>query len=101
MRASRTRAPGRWTGGCALGSKTATATSSNATTIISLGGPPFEKCAQPTEGQLEPGQTYDSCTLFLVEEGREPDRASFLPYVPAEETDFVYWDATVPEAAEE
>jgi hypothetical protein len=66
----------------------------NATTIISLGGPPFEKCPQPTEGQLESGQTYESCTLFLVEEGREPDRASFLPYVPGEETDFVYWDAT-------
>jgi len=64
----------------------------SATTIISLGGPPFEKCPQSTKGQLEPGQTYESCTLFLVDEGREPDRASFLPYVPGEETDFVYWD---------
>ena len=66
----------------------------NATTIISLGGPPFEKCPQPTEGRLESGQTYESCTLFLVEEGREPDRASFLPYVPGEETDFVYWEVS-------
>ena len=67
----------------------------SATTIISLGGPPFDKCPQVSgEGQLEPGESNESCTLFLVEEGREPDRASFLPYVPGEETDFVYWDAT-------
>ena len=49
------------------------------TTIISLSGPPFEKCPRVNEGQLEPGQSYESCTLFLVPEGSEPDRASFLP----------------------
>jgi len=63
-----------------------------ATTIISLGGPPFEKCARISDGELAPGASYESCTLFLVPEGKEPSKVSFLPYDPGTETDFVYWD---------
>jgi hypothetical protein len=64
----------------------------SATTIISLGGPPFAKCPKISEGELVPGQSYESCTLFLVPEGREPGKVSFLPYNPTSETEFVYWD---------
>jgi len=64
----------------------------SATTIISLGGPPFEQCPKTAEGELAPGESYESCTLFLVPEGSEPSKVSFLPYDPESETEFVYWD---------
>ena len=62
--------------------------------IISLGGPPFEHCPRVKEGTLEPGDSYESCSLFLLPPDSEPDRVHFLPYVPGIETDWVFWDAT-------
>ena len=41
-------------------------------------------------GSARPG--YESCTLFLVPEGKEPERISFLPYDPENPTEFVYWN---------
>ena len=64
----------------------------SSTTIISFGGPGFARCKRATEGQVAPGRSYESCTLFLVPEGKEPKRISFLPYNPEEETEFVYWN---------
>lgn len=61
------------------------------TVIISLGGPPFDKCPKNDDNDLDPGESQESCTLFLVAEGKEPERVSFLPYNPSEETEFVYW----------
>lgn len=69
--------------------------------IISLGGPPFEKCPRTRDGSLEPGDSYESCSLFLLPEDSEPDRVHFLPYVPGTETDWVYWDASSAEEAPE
>lgn len=63
----------------------------SSTTIISFGGPPFAKCARAEAGAFAPGETYESCTLFLVPEGKEPAKVSFLPYNPEEETEFIYW----------
>jgi len=62
------------------------------TVIIDLGGEPFEKCPKNTDGEVAPGESFESCTLFLVPAGREPSKVSFLPHDPGEETDFVYWD---------
>lgn len=62
--------------------------------IISLGGPPFAKCPRIREGTLEPGDSYESCSLFLLPEDSEPDRVHFLPYVPGVETDWVFWDVS-------
>jgi len=64
------------------------------TVIISLGGPPFAKCPRIRDGELEPGAAYESCSLFLVPDGSEPERVSFLPHDPESETDFVHWDAS-------
>ena len=64
----------------------------SATTIFDFGGKPFAKCPHVAEGTLKPGQTYESCTLFLFPEGKDPARVSFLPYDPKTATDFVYWD---------
>jgi hypothetical protein len=63
-----------------------------ATTIIDLGGTPFAKCPRIYEGDLAPGQKYESCSLFLVPKGKDPARVSFLPYNPKKETSFVYWN---------
>lgn len=62
-----------------------------AVVIFNYGGQPFEACTDNTEGELAPGESFESCTLYLVPEGSTPTRASFLPYVPGEETDWVYW----------
>ena len=61
------------------------------TTIIDLGGSPFRECPKADSGQLAPGESYESCLLFLVPEGSEPQRVSFLPYAPDSETEYVYW----------
>lgn len=62
-----------------------------AVTIFNFGGQPFETCTDNTEGELAPGKSFESCVLYFVAEGREPTRVSFLPTVPGEETDWVYW----------
>jgi hypothetical protein len=63
------------------------------TTIIDFGGAPFEQCPKAEDGELAPGQSYEGCLLFLVPEGREPAKVSFLPYDPENPTEYVYWDA--------
>ncbi len=62
-----------------------------ATTIISLGRAPFDRCPSVSDGELAPGRSYKSCSLFLVPRGSEPSRVSFLPNDPGKETAFVYW----------
>ena len=61
--------------------------------IISLGGDPFAPCTDNSTGTLAPGESFQTCTLFLVGAGRTPTRVSFLPNDPGKETDFVYWSA--------
>jgi len=61
------------------------------TTIIDLGGKPFAQCPKAGDAKLAPGQSYKSCSLFLVPEGREPTKVSFLPTDPGTPTEFVYW----------
>jgi hypothetical protein len=63
----------------------------SSTTIINLGGDPFQPCPQAEKGVLAPGQSYESCMLFLVPEGKTAKKVSFLPYNPEKETEFVYW----------
>jgi hypothetical protein len=64
----------------------------SSTLIFDFGGKPFAKCPRVTEGKLAPGQSYESCTLFLVPPDRDPKKVSFLPHTPGKDTDFVYWD---------
>jgi len=59
--------------------------------IFNYGGKPFAKCPTINEGELAPGSSYESCTLFFVPQGKQPSRVSFLPYNPKKETQFVYW----------
>lgn len=64
----------------------------SSTLIFDYGNRPFAKCPRVTKGKLAPGQSYESCTLFLVSKDREPKKVSFLPNTPGKDTDFVYWD---------
>ena len=65
----------------------------SSTTIIDLGGAPFKECPKAESGKLKTGETLETCKLFLVPEGRTPEKISFLPHDPGKETDFVTWDA--------
>jgi hypothetical protein len=60
-------------------------------TIFDLGGQTFATCPDNATGQLAPGDAFETCDLFLVNQGRKPTKVSFLPYDPAKETNFVYW----------
>jgi hypothetical protein len=62
------------------------------TTIIDLGGKPFEQCPKAGDAKVAPNQSYKSCSLFLVPEGHDPKKVSFLPTEPGKPTEFVYWN---------
>ena len=62
------------------------------TLIFGLGaGEPFAPCPRVLEGTLEPGESYESCTLVLVPDGVDVGRVHFLSTSPGEEPEFVYW----------
>ncbi len=61
--------------------------------IFDYGGDPYAPCPDKRDGALAPGDQFETCTLFLVGEGRHPTQVSFLPNVPGKATDFVYWAA--------
>jgi hypothetical protein len=63
------------------------------TLIFNFGDSPLEACPQVNEGTLAPGESYESCTLFLVPEGVNIGRVSFLSdNGPNQEPEFVYWE---------
>jgi hypothetical protein len=55
----------------------------------------FPPCPSVDEGKLEPGETYESCTLVLVPAGEKAARAYFLSdNGPGGDPEFVYWAIT-------
>jgi hypothetical protein len=63
------------------------------TLIFNYGNKPYAKCTKVNEGRVAPGQSFESCTLFLVPNDKAPGKVSFLPNQPGTATDFVYWSA--------
>ncbi len=59
--------------------------------IFNYGGDVFAPCPDNTEGELAPGEQFETCSLFLVDEGRTPTRVSFLPLPLGNDTVSVYW----------
>ena len=59
--------------------------------IFNFGDIVYEPCPDRTEGELAPQQEFETCVLFLIEAGDPAARVSFLPHVPGQETDWVYW----------
>jgi hypothetical protein len=65
------------------------------TLIFNYGGKPFGPCKEINEGELAPGQSYESCTLFLVPEDTDIGQVSFLSDKgPGNEPEFVYWESS-------
>ena len=64
------------------------------TLILDLGEGTFEPCPNVTEGTLEPGGSYESCTLVLVPDGSEVDKVLFVSQQPDNEIVFTPWDAS-------
>jgi hypothetical protein len=64
------------------------------TLIFDYGNKGFPPCEDVTEGKLAPGDSYESCTLFLVPEGTDVGKVSFLSDKgPDTEPEFVYWES--------
>jgi hypothetical protein len=62
------------------------------TLIFDYGNQGFPPCENVTEGKLKPGDSYESCTLFLVPGGIEVGQVSFLGDMGADiPPEFVYW----------
>jgi hypothetical protein len=64
----------------------------NSVVIFNYGGEPYGPCTDNGEGELAPGESFDTCTLFLVDPARTVARVSFLPYEQGKDTDFIYWN---------
>lgn len=63
------------------------------TIVFDYGDQGFEPCERVNEGEFAPGDSYESCTLFLVPQGVEIGRVSFLSDKGADtEPEFVYWE---------
>jgi hypothetical protein len=64
------------------------------TLVFGLAEGDFRPCQSVTTGVLQPGESYESCTLALVPAGVEPGRVQFLSdNGPGREPAFVYWSA--------
>lgn len=61
------------------------------TLIFALGGAPFVPCKDVNSGTLEPGQSYEGCTLFLVPSGAKVDRVRFVSQGPDAKITFTDW----------
>lgn len=59
--------------------------------IFNFGDITYAPCPDRTEGDLAPGQSFESCVLFLLPGEDAAGRVSFLPHMPGHETDWVYW----------
>jgi len=60
---------------------------------FAFGADPFALCEEVTKGTLEPGESYDSCTLLLVPNGKTPDRVRFVSQGPDNKITFTDWAA--------
>lgn len=63
----------------------------NSVVIFNYGGDVFAPCPDNTEGELAPGEQFETCSLFLVADDRSPTRVSFTPGPAGNDTVSVYW----------
>ena len=60
---------------------------------VAFGADPFALCNEVSTGTLDPGDSYNSCTLILVPKGRKPDRVRFVSQGPDNKITFTDWAA--------
>ena len=63
------------------------------TLVVDLGGTPFAPCPDHNDPavNLEPGQSYETCTLFLVPKGTKLDRVRFVSQADDATITFTDW----------
>jgi hypothetical protein len=61
------------------------------TLIFGIGNEPFEKCEAVRDGNVAPGESYESCTLFLVPKGSTPDVVRFVSQDKSAKITFTDW----------
>jgi hypothetical protein len=59
--------------------------------VFNYGDVRFQQCPDQTEGELAPGESFETCELFFLDPGREARLVTFLPNLPGSETGFLYW----------
>lgn len=60
--------------------------------VFGFGAKPFKPCPETTDGKLEPGESFEGCTLVLVPDGLDVAKVYFLSdNGPDKEPEFVYW----------
>lgn len=62
------------------------------TLVVDLGGAPFDRCKDVSKGDFPPGDTYQSCTLFLVPKGTKLDRVRFVSQSQDATITFTDWN---------
>ncbi|MCU1400750.1 MAG: hypothetical protein JWN62_3859 [Acidimicrobiales bacterium] len=63
------------------------------TLVFDLDGAPFDRCKDVSTGDFAPGDTYQSCTLFLVPKGTTLDRVRFVSQSQDATITFTDWNA--------
>jgi hypothetical protein len=62
------------------------------TLIFGAGDRPFKPCPENNKGMLQPGESYETCTLILVPDGVDVGKVYFLSdNGPGRQPEFVYW----------
>lgn len=61
------------------------------TIVTNLSGEPFAPCERAEAGPLEPGDSFESCTLILVEEGVTLELVRFVSQDKAAAITFTEW----------
>ena len=63
------------------------------TLVFDLGGVPFAPCEDHNDPAkaLEPGESYETCTLFLVPPGTKLDKVRFVSQAPDATITFTDW----------
>ena len=61
------------------------------TLIFGTSDKPFEKCKNVRDGDVAPGESYESCTLFLVPKGATPDVVRFVSQDKSAKITFTDW----------
>ena len=84
---------GSLTRNLSVGMEDANGNSVPTTLVFDLGGVPFAPCKDNNDSAstLEPGQSYETCTLFLVPHGTKLDKVRFVSQAPDATITFTDW----------
>jgi hypothetical protein len=62
------------------------------TLIFGITDSKFDKCVDNRDGTVGPGESYESCTLFLVPKGATPEKVRFVSQDKSAKITFTDWE---------